>query len=177
MKNSLNPNSSGTLPAKENSGSKKNPRNLKKEKHNMNIIRYRTPELSAWTPFDRLSPLRELLESAYRLTGSAGPQVWAPTLDVHEDADTVTVRVEVAGAKKEDFELSLEEGALTISGKREIQSEESLRSKRFFGSFSRTIALPATVRGDDVKATYEDGVLNVVLHKAEEAKPRKITIS
>jgi len=145
----------------------------------MNIIRYRTPELAAWTPFDRLSPLRELLDSAYRLTGAAGSRAWSPTLDVYEDADAVTVKVELAGMKKEDFELSLEDGALTISGKRETKEEnrESFRSERFFGSFSRSVALPSPVKPDDVKATYEDGILTVVLHKADEAKPRKITVS
>lgn len=145
----------------------------------MNIIRYRTPELAAWTPFDRLSPLRELLDSAYRLTGSGGSRAWSPTLDVFEDADTVTVKVELAGMKKEDFDLSLEDGALTITGKREAKEEEreSFRSERFFGTFSRTVALPAPVNPDSVKAVYEDGILTVVLHKAEEAKPKKITIS
>jgi len=144
----------------------------------MSIIRYRTPELAPWTPFDRLSPLRELLDSAYRLTESAGMRDWSPVLDVYEDADTVTVTVELAGMKKEDFELSLEEGALTISGKREAKGEdrESFRSERFFGSFSRTVALPAPVKSDDIKATYEDGILTVVLNKADEAKPRKITV-
>lgn len=144
----------------------------------MSIIRYRTPELAAWTPFDRLSPLRELLDSAYRLAGSAGARAWSPALDVYEDADTVTVKVELAGMKKEDFEISLEDGALTVSGKRELEeNRESFRSERFFGSFSRTIALPAPVKQDDVKATYEDGILTVVLHKADEAKPRKITVN
>lgn len=145
----------------------------------MSIIRYRTPELATWSPFDRLSPLRELLDSAYRLTGSSGLRTWSPVLDVYEDADTVTVKVELAGMKKEDFELSLEDGALTVSGKRELTQEnrESFRSERFFGSFSRTIALPALVKSDDVKAVYEDGILTITLHKVEEAKPRKITIS
>ena len=145
----------------------------------MSIIRYLTPELGSWTPFDRLSPLRELLDSAYRLTGSSGSRTWAPALDVYENAETVTVKVELAGMKKEDFELSLEGGALTVSGKRESkeQNRESFRSERFFGSFSRTIALPAPVKSDDVKAAYEDGILTVLLQKADEAKPRKITVS
>ncbi|MCK9590350.1 MAG: Hsp20/alpha crystallin family protein [Terrimicrobiaceae bacterium] len=145
----------------------------------MSIIRYRTPELATWTPFDRLSPLRDLLDSAYRLTGSVGASAWSPALDVYEDADTVTVKVELAGMKKEDFELSLEDGALTVSGKRELKEEnrESFRSERFFGSFSRTIALPCPVNSDNVKAAYEDGILTVVLHKTDEAKPRKIPVS
>lgn len=145
----------------------------------MSIIRYRTPELGTWTPFDRLSPLRELLDSAYRLAGSSGGRTWSPALDVYESADEVTVKVELAGMKKEDFELSLVDGALTISGKRELKEEnrESFRSERFFGSFSRAVALPAPVKADDVKASYEDGILTVVLQKSDEAKPRKITVN
>lgn len=144
----------------------------------MNIIRYRTPELAAWTPFDRLSPLRELLDSAYRLAAeSPGSRGWAPVLDIYEDADKVTVKVELAGMKKENFEISLEDGALTVSGRREGESRDSFRSERFYGSFSRSVALPAPVKPDDIKAVYEDGILTVVLHKAEEAKPKKITIS
>jgi HSP20 family protein len=123
--------------------------------------------------------VQNLLESAYRLTGSAESRAWSPVLDVYEDADTVTVKVELAGMKKEDFEISLEDGALTVSGKRETQQEsrDSFRSERFFGSFSRTIAVPSPVKSDGVKASYEDGILTVVLHKADEAKPRKITIN
>lgn len=144
----------------------------------MNIIRYRTPELAAWTPFDRLSPLRELMDSAYRLAaGGTGSGSWSPVLDIYEDADHVTVKVELAGMKKEDFEIALEDNALTVSGKRDLGSREGFRSERFSGSFSRTVALPAPVKSDDVKASYEDGILTVVLHKADEAKPRKITIS
>ncbi len=145
----------------------------------MSIIRYGTPELAAWTAFDRLAPLRELLDSAYRFTGTTGSRDWSPRLDVFEDTDSVTVKVELAGMKREDFDLSLEDGALTVSGKREPQegNRESFRSERFFGSFRRTVALPAAVKADDVKATYEDGILSVVFHKADEAKPRKITVS
>lgn len=144
----------------------------------MNIIRYRTPELSGWTPLDRLSPLRELLDSAYRLAGGpGGTGAWSPTLDIYQDVEQVTVKVELAGMKKEDFEIALEDGALTISGKREAGGREGFRNERFSGSFSRTVALPAPVKSDDVRAAYEDGILTVVLHKADEAKPRKITIS
>ena len=145
----------------------------------MSIIRYRTPEFAAWTPFNRLSPLWELLDSAYRLTGSAGLSAWSPALDIYEDAETVTVTAELAGMRKEDFDLSLEEGALTISGKRESKEEnrESLRSERFFGTFTRTIGLPSPVKPDGIQAAYEDGILTVTLHKADEAKPQKITVS
>jgi HSP20 family protein len=88
------------------------------------------------------------------------------------------VKVELAGMKKEDFDLSLEDDTLTVSGQRkaETTSGESFRSERFFGSFSRTVTLPSAVEADKVKATYQDGILTVVLPKAEEAKPKKIEV-
>jgi HSP20 family protein len=148
----------------------------------MSIIRYRAPELATWSPFDRLSSLRDLLDSAFQLASSA-PDFgagWAPSLDVFEDDSQITVQLEAAGMKKEDFDISLTDGVLTISGERKLQSEkregESLRSERSFGAFSRSITLPSAVNAEGVKATYEDGVLTVTLPKAEEAKPRKIQV-
>jgi len=146
----------------------------------MNLINYRNPELSAWSSFDRLSSLRDLLDSAFQLAGSPARSAWAPALDVFEDDEKVTVQVELAGVKKEDFDISLHDGVLTVSGQRKSESEksegESFRSERVFGSFSRSVTLPSPVKADAVKAAYQDGVLTVTLPKAEEAKPRKIQV-
>jgi HSP20 family protein len=149
----------------------------------MSIIRYRAPELASWSPFSRMSSLRDLLDSAFQLA-SAAPNLtsgWAPPLDVFEDESKVTVQVEMAGMKKEDFDISLQEDTLTISGERKPESEkregESFRSERFFGSFSRSVTLPSLVKVDEVKAAYEDGVLTITLPKAEEAKPKKIQVN
>ncbi len=149
----------------------------------MNIIRYKTPELTSWSSLDRLSSLRDLLDSAFQLAGSpvGSTAGWTPALDLFEDAEKVTVHVEVAGMKKDDFDISLQDDVLTISGERKSESEsrggESFRSERVFGSFSRSVSLPSPVRSDAVKADYQDGVLTVTLPKAEEAKPRKIQVN
>lgn len=149
----------------------------------MSIIRYRTPELATWSPYDRLSSLRDLLDSAFQLASNAPgyPESWAPALDIFEDEEKVTVRVELAGVKKEDFDISLQDDVLTISGERKAETEqrgsESFRSERYFGSFTRSVTLPSPVKADAVSATYQDGVLTVVLPKAEEAKPRKIQVN
>ena len=148
----------------------------------MSIIRYQTPELTPWSSFDRLSSLREFLDSAFQLAGSARGSSfgWAPAMDVFEDADKVTVQLELAGVKKEDFDISLQDDVLTISGERKAESEkregESFRSERSFGAFSRSVTLPGPVQAGEVKAVYQDGVLTVTLPKAEEAKPRKIQV-
>jgi HSP20 family protein len=148
----------------------------------MSIIRYNTPEITPWSSFDRLSSLREFLDSAFQLAGSArGSSLgWAPALDVYEDDDKMTVQLELAGMKKEDFDISLQDDVLTIAGERkssqEKQDGECFRSERSFGAFRRSVTLPAPVQSGEVKATYQDGILTVTLPKAEEAKPRKIQV-
>lgn len=152
----------------------------------MNIIRYRNQGRSDLTQaFDRFAALRNEMDRLF--DGSFGPVFrapgsfsrWAPALDLYQDKDQFTVVAELPGLKKEDIELSLHDGVLTISGERkqEKKTEEGYRNERFFGRFQRSVTLPASVDGDKVKATYQDGVLKVVLPKAEEAKPKQIEVS
>lgn len=152
----------------------------------MNIIRWRRPELADWTGLGRLSdlrneidrlfdaPLSELAHTSQLLSG------WTPALDMHEDKDNVVVKVELPGMKKEDINLSLHDGSLSISGERKseqkFESAEVYRAERFVGRFQRTVALPAPVAVDKVKARYKDGVLTVTLPKTEEAKPKQIDV-
>jgi len=127
---------------------------------------------------DRLfeAPLAELAQASQQLFSG-----WNPAVDMHEDKDHVYVRVELPGMKKEEIEVSLHEGALTISGerKRDTKHEEGevYRAERFFGRFQRTVMLPSAVASDKVKAAYKDGVLTVTLPKTEEAKPKQIDVS
>jgi HSP20 family protein len=152
----------------------------------MNIIRYHNQGRSDLThTFGRFAALREELDRLF--DNSFGPVFqapgsfsrWAPALDVYQDTDQFTVVAELPGLKKEDIELSLQDGVLTISGERkqEKKSEEGYRNERFFGRFQRSVTLPASVDSSKVKATYEDGILKIVLPKAEEAKPKKIDVS
>jgi HSP20 family protein len=100
---------------------------------------------------------------------------------MYEDKDSVIVRAELPGMKKEEIEVSLHDGALTLSGERKSEQHseegEAYRSERFFGRFQRTVTLPAQVAADKVKAQYKDGVLTITLPKAEEAKPKHIDIN
>ena len=81
--------------------------------------------------------------------------------------------------KKEDLNLTLHNGVLTISGerKREEKSDQGFRSERFVGRFQRSITLPASVDANRVKASYQDGLLKVVLPKSEEARPKQIEVA
>jgi HSP20 family protein len=152
----------------------------------MNIQRYQRysqPELSR--AFDRLATLREEMDSLFDtpfspfFRTSSSFSTWSPAVDVYEDKDQFTVVAEVPGLKKEDLNLSLHNGVLTISGerKREEKPEQGFRSERFVGRFQRSITLPASVDPSGVKATYQDGLLKVVLGKSEEAKPKQIEVS
>ena len=151
----------------------------------MSLIRYQMPELSNWSSFDRLASVREDLNRLFdfswpsRDSGLLGG--WSPSLDVFDDKDRFVVHVELPGMKKEDINLSLHEGSLTISGERKSQSETKsegqFRSERYFGKFQRSVTLPTAVDANKVNASYKDGVLTVALPKAEEAKPKQIAVS
>jgi HSP20 family protein len=82
---------------------------------------------------------------------------------------------------KEDIDVSLHNGSLSISGERKTHEEfkdgEVYRSERFTGRFQRTVALPTAVAADKIKAQYKDGILSVTLPKAEEAKPKQIDVN
>jgi HSP20 family protein len=142
----------------------------------MKLTKYERPGL-VWPGLGRLAGLQDELDRLFEspMTG------WAPALDVHEDKDNFTVRVELPGLKREDIDVSLQEGALVISGERKEEkvSEGTAihRQERFYGKFQRALTLPEPVAADKVKADYRDGVLTVSLPKTEEAKPRKIDVS
>jgi HSP20 family protein len=142
----------------------------------MKLTKYERPGL-VWPGFGRLTSLQDELDRLFEspLTG------WAPALDVQEDKDNFTVRVELPGLKREDIEVSLQDGALVISGERKSEKVEEgaviHRQERFYGKFQRALTLPEPVAADKVKADYKDGVLAVTLPKTEEARPKKIDVS
>ena len=150
----------------------------------MSIVRYRPfshGDLS--NAFDRLSSLHEEFDRVFNtsfdpLFGSSFSR-WNPAFDVYQDKENLTVVAEIPGMKKEEIKISLHDGALTISGerKREESKDQDYRTERFFGKFQRTVTLPAAVDSNKVQATYKDGLLEITLPKAEEAKPRQIELN
>ena len=130
-----------------------------------------------WPTFGRLTGLQDEMDRLFEMP----LQAWAPALDVHEDKDGYTVRVEVPGMKREDIVVSLQDGALVVSGERKeekiTEDTEVHRQERYYGKFSRALTLPTAVAGDKVKAVYKDGILTVTLPKAEEAKPKQIDVA
>ncbi len=99
---------------------------------------------------------------------------------LHETDDALHLSVDLPGLREDDLELTLQREVLTLSGKREVGVPEGhrahLRERRPF-SFTRSFSLPAAVDPEKAKATMEDGVLHVMLGKADAARPRQITVT
>ena len=155
----------------------------------MNLIRYQSPELAPWSAPDRWGNLREELNSFFELPfwssfARGGGQLftgWSPALDLYQSNDNMVAVIELPGMRKEDIDISLHDGTLTISGERKRESadngDKAERTERYIGSFRRSIALPTRVDAGKVSATYRDGILTVKLPKAEEVKPKQIQVS
>jgi HSP20 family protein len=105
---------------------------------------------------------------------------WSPAADVFERGETVVVKIEIPGVKKEEIELSVSNGALTVKGQRSsepgVKDPDYSRREMAYGSFSRSVSLPEDVETHDVVAVYRDGILEVTLHKVAGANARKIDI-
>lgn len=152
----------------------------------MSLIRYQTPDLSLWRSFDRLANLRDEFNSLFDAPtwpNARQSQLfsgWTPAVDLYQSNDDVIAVIELPGMRKEDIEISLHDGMLSISGERKEESpqgEKDGRSERFVGKFRRSISLPTRVDANKVNATYKDGILTVTLPKAEEVKPKQIKIN
>jgi HSP20 family protein len=144
--------------------------------------------LSRWDPFQDLLAVQDEMNQVFgralgrseRSAGETATRAWAPALDIAERNDAYVVTVEVPGVKPEELEITLEGGVLTISGERRFESEtkeeQYHRIERRYGAFRRSIPLPARVKADAIEASFADGLLQVVVPKAEEAKPKRIEV-
>jgi HSP20 family protein len=106
---------------------------------------------------------------------------WMPAVDIFEKDDKFVVKAELPGMKDEDIDVSVTGDTLVIKGEKKTESEEKeadyYRCERTYGSFYRSIPLPATVDANKIEADFEDGVLEVSLHKSAEVKPKKVAVS
>lgn len=152
----------------------------------MTMIRWQKPDANPWFG---LEPWDNLRDEINRLFDTSAPDfgpfprlmnAWGPSLDLYEDKENLVVKVELPGMKKDEIEVSLHEGTLTISGERKLEENarqaQSHRMERFYGRFQRSVALASPVKPDQVKAAYTDGILTITLPKAEEAKPKQIAV-
>jgi HSP20 family protein len=153
----------------------------------MRLIRYQSPALTAWPSLDRWNILKDDLNSLLEspLSSSFGQSIqlltgWSAALDLYQNNDNIVATVELPGMRKEEIEISLYDGTLTISGERRRETtngEKAERTERYVGAFRRSITLPTRVDSNKVSATYVDGIVTVTLPKAEEVKPKQIPVS
>ena len=150
--------------------------------------------MTRWDPFqdlrDAQDEMTQMAQMSPRLAhalglhgqpqGSATATAWAPALDISERRDAYLVTVELPGVEADDLDITLEDGLLTIQGERQFTSESSEqrfhRVERRYGAFRRSITLPAHVMAEGIQASFEDGVLQIVVPKMEEAKPKRIQV-
>ncbi len=134
------------------------------------------------TPWDELNQMRQQLE--HMLDDAPQQRVSAgvfPLINLTEDKDKYYVRAELPGVKGAELDIQVTGNNLAISGERKIAAEiegaRYHRREREAGTFSRMIALPGEVDTDQVEANLENGILTIVVSKAEIAKPKQISVS
>lgn len=142
--------------------------------------------LVRWEPFRELAALQnEMGRWMNQLAGGVTPgngqsSTWLPAVDVWETDDELVLSFDLPGIPEDKITVELDDNVLTVSGERERSSEHSserfYRFERRFGTFSRSVTLPAGVGESDIKADYTNGVLEVRVPKPEEQKPKRIQI-
>ena len=135
---------------------------------------------SLFTDFDQVRREMLRLQAAFAgETGDRSPGVFPP-VNISQDADNFYLRAEVPGVKPDELALTAVRNRVSLAGRREIQREHERmsyhRKERADGSFNRTVTLPTEIDAERVEASYADGVLTLTLPKAEETKPRQITV-
>jgi HSP20 family protein len=141
--------------------------------------------LVRWSPMREMMTLQGDLDRMFgdafgRRLSEESTLPWAPPVDVEETADRYVVRAELPGLKQEDIKISVEDNRLVIHGEKRREAEQAgtnyHRVERVYGQFERSFTLTHAVRQDRIEAIYKDGILEVQIPKAEEAKAREIQV-
>ncbi len=142
--------------------------------------------ITRWDPFRDVLALQNRLNSAFQDYGRGNEgdvlatTAFVPPVDVYEDEHKITLKLEVPGMKESDLDIQLENNLLTVKGERKFEKEEKEenfhRIERRYGSFYRSFTIPNTVNPENVKASYDAGVLNIQLEKRVEARPKQIKV-
>jgi HSP20 family protein len=140
-------------------------------------------QLVRWEPYTGFGNLRSVFENLFdgNFDRSQGQPSRYPAVDVLESKDAYLVRAELPGMKKEDIKVELKDGTLIISGEskseKPAEGVEYRHVERVATKFWRSFSLPEIAKQDGIEAVYKDGILEIRVPKAEEAKPRQIEIT
>jgi HSP20 family protein len=148
--------------------------------------------LTRWNPrnevevSDPFRPIEQLFDEMWRnwpnryFDGDTTRPFLRPAMDVVENEDNITVRVDLPGLTADDVHVEMEDNVLTIKGEIgdtiEKEGERYHYRERYSGSFQRSLRLPNTIDANKVDASFNNGVLNIVLPKLPQAQPKKIDI-
>ena len=141
-----------------------------------------------WEPIRDLIAIKERMnrifeESIARSRGKKDFEgmAWSPPVDIYEHDDCIILMAELPGLTKSDINVEIQKDTLILKGvrkrKKESQNENYLLLERSFGTFTRIFNLPKPVQEDAIQANYKNGILELVLPKAKQKKPRKIRIA
>ncbi len=147
----------------------------------MSLVRY-----EPWSLLNQLqTDINRLFEGSPSRAGENGTNVttsdWVPAVDVTEEKDRFVIHADVPGVKPEDIEVHMENGVLSISGKRQVENAEERegykRVERVRGNFFRRFSLPDTANSEAITAKCADGVLELVIPKQEKVLPKRIKVA
>jgi HSP20 family protein len=143
------------------------------------MTRWNPNVVTARDPFFRL--VDSLFNQDLLPSEEVSNRTWMPPVDIQETTEAYRLVAELPGMTKEDINITLENNVLRLSGERkfekDVKKESYQRVERTYGTFARAFTLPSQVNHDKVEAAFENGLLTIVVPKAEQAKPRKISIS
>ena len=141
--------------------------------------------LVRWEPFREMMSLRQAMDRLFedsfvRFPHLSGDGVREFPIDVYQTKKDLVVKAALPGVKPEEVDITITDDAVTIKGEhaeeQETKEDDYLYRERYYGAFSRSVAIPVKVKGEKAEATFEEGVLTLTLPKAEEIKPRQIKI-
>lgn len=143
--------------------------------------------LVKWDPFRELVGLQQSINKLFdenfrfwREPERALAQGWSFPVDIKDTPEAVLIKAELPGLKKEDIKISFSDNVLTIRGERKKEEKEErenyIRVERSYGSFSRSFSVDVPVKQDQVKARYQDGILEITLPKEEDSRRKEVTI-
>lgn len=141
-----------------------------------------------WDPFREMMSLRQAMDRLFEDSFVRPTRFWPELgrgelpldLDMYQTANDVVVKAAIPGVRPEEVDISLTGDTLTIKGERreeqEVKEEDYFHKERRYGSFSRSVQIPVSVKSDKAEAVFENGILTLSLPKAEEVKPKQIKV-
>ncbi|MBT8331261.1 MAG: Hsp20/alpha crystallin family protein [Deltaproteobacteria bacterium] len=141
-----------------------------------------------WDPFRDVAALQdrinrifsESFDSSRELDDDGSLYDWRPPVDIYQAAEGYILKVELAGVEKEDVSVEVKDNVLTLQGERlldpQVKDEQYYRKERTFGKFQRSFTLQESIKPEQVKASFKNGVLKIVVPRPTKEKAKQVTV-